>query len=123
MSSRQQLAPYPVVTNGDMSADVISKVTICLKLSELAYEVSWTGTPTGIFQIETSDSYSLDATGNVKNAGIWNAITLSSVPPTSGSDGNGTIMLNQMPGYAVRLKYVRTSGTGTMQAIVNGKVS
>jgi hypothetical protein len=130
MSSRPQFNPYAVIVNGDMSGNITSAVTIIQKLSMLSYSYSWAGTtPVGTISVEVSNDYSVDATGNVKNAGTWSAISVNlsgsavSSIPVSGNTGKGFIDIDQCAAYAIRTVYTRTSGTGTLQSVINGKVS
>lgn len=125
MSSRTQLGPHLVITNGDMSqASIISEVTIIQKLSLASYGVSWAGSsPVGVITVEVSNDYSLNPDGSENNAGTWNALPLSGTAAVSGNTGNGFIDIDAQAGYALRLVYTRTSGTGSLQATVVGKVS
>lgn len=123
MSSRPQLNPHVVIENGSMAASITSDVTIIQKLSFVSYQVVFTGTPTGTFSVEVSNDYSINADGSVDNAGNWSAVTLTGSPVASGSSGNGFIDLDGISAYAVRLKYTRTSGSGTLNAVICAKVA
>lgn len=109
-STKNVLAPYAVVSAGDMSGNLTSKVTVINYLDNLCYQLVWTGTPTGTFQVEVS----LDGIN-------WTALTLSPVPAASGSAGSYYVDLNQLSASFVRIKYVFGSGTGTLTATVSGK--
>lgn len=131
MSTRTNLRPQVVIAAGDMSAATItSDATIFQSLSLLSYEVAWTGTtPIGTLAVQVSNSYALNANGTVKTAGTWTTVPLelsgaevTSIPIT-GNTGNGFIDVTVHAGYAVRLLYTKTSGIGTLTAIVNGKVN
>lgn len=124
MASRPQLAPYPVIQDGDMSGDLISLPTIIQKLSEISYSVSWNGvSPIGSVSVQVSNDYSLNADGSVRNSGTWNTLPLSAATDVSGNSGNGFIDIDVSAAYAIRLIYTATSGTGTMNVLVAGKVS
>ncbi len=131
MSSRPLLSPQSVITNGDMStATLTSLVTIIQNISMLSYAVSWSGsTPVGTITVEVSNDYSQNVNGSVRNAGTWTALTFSvsgstaSSLPVSGNTGTGFIDIDQLGAYAVRLKYTKVSGTGTLQSVINGKVA
>lgn len=89
----------------------------------VSYSVSWAGTaPVGAMSVQVSNDYSQNADGTVRNAGTWTTLTLSAATPVSGATGNGFIDIDQIAAFAIRLVYTRTSGTGLMQAIINGKV-
>lgn len=138
MSTRPQCGPTIVIPSnyaspantGDMSANIISAPTIIQKLSMMSYAVTWSGTaPVGAISVQASNDYTQYADGSVNNPGTWNPMPLSyngtsvtSIPVT-GNSGNGFIDIDQMGGYAIQLVYTATSGTGTLQAIINGKVA
>lgn len=131
MSTRPHLAPYQVITNGDMSlTSITSSVTIIQKISMLSYSYSWAGTtPVGTIIVQVSNDYSLNADGTVHNSGTWNTLTLNvgGTPATSiavsGNTGTGFVDIDQLGAYAIRTVYTKGSGIGTLQAYINGKVS
>lgn len=126
MSSRPQFNPFPVITNGNMgSASLTSLVTIIQKLSIVSYDIAWSAgsTPVGDITVEVSNTYSLDASGAVANAGTWTAIALSSPIHITGNSGNAFVSLSELGAYAIRVKYTRTSGSGTLNVTVAGKVA
>lgn len=130
MSSRPLLSPFPAILNGSMAGDITSAVTIISNLSMVGYSYSWTGTaPVGTITVEISNDYSKDAAGNVKNSGTWTALyfsvngsTANSMPVT-GATGTGFADIDAVSAYAIRTVYHRTSGTGTLQVVLNSKVA
>jgi len=124
MASRPIFTPYLVIDSGDMSGNITSKVTVIQNLSMLSYDISWSGsTPVGVMSVQFSNSYSQNADGSVRNAGNWTTITLNNPSNVSGNTGNGMIDIDATGAFAMRLVYTRASGTGTMNAVVNGKVA
>ena len=123
MASRPIFSPYQVITNGDMTQTLHSKVTIVQNLSMISYEISWSGTPTGAFTVEVSNTYSQNAAGAVVNTGNWTALALSSAITATGSAGVAFADVDATGAYAVRLTYVPSGGSGTLQATVAGKVA
>lgn len=122
-----QAAP---VNSGDMSANITSAPTVLQSISQVCYSVSWAGTsPVGTVSVQASNDYAINANGQVENAGTWATMTLqyngsavTSIPVT-GNSGNGLIDITDTAAYAIRLVYTAGSGTGTLQAIVSGKVA
>lgn len=116
--------------SADMSANITSAPTVLQSISQVCYSVSWTGTsPVGTISVQASNDYSIDPNGQVNNPGTWATMTLqyngsavTSIPVT-GNSGNGLIDITDTAAYAIRLVYTAGSGTGTLQAIVSGKVS
>lgn len=123
MSSRPILSPFSVITNIAMTGNVTSAVTVIQNLSQIGYDISWTGVPVGTFSVQVSNTYSQNADGTVKNAGNWTSLVLSTVPTASGSSGSGYIDVDAISAYAMRLVYTFVSGSGTLNATVNGKVA
>lgn len=124
MSSRPQLAPYTVIENGDMATSLTSQVTIIQKLSMISYTCRWVGSsPVGEMVVEVSNDYSQNADGTERNPGTWVTLPLSSTPTVSGNADGGFIDIDAQAGYAIRIRYERTSGTGTLNVVANGKVA
>lgn len=89
----------------------------------LSYEVTWSGsTPVGTMDVQVSNDYSINSDGSVRNAGHWVTIPSLSTAIT-GNSGEGLFDIVQTGAYAIRLMYTPTSGTGTLQAFLNGKVA
>lgn len=124
MASRPLTAPFPVITNGDMSGNLTSAVSIISNSTLVSYSCRWSGTsPVGSMNVQVSNDYKQDGQGVVSNAGTWTDVPLSSTPSLSGNTGNGVIDLEGVPAYAIRLQYLFVSGVGTMQATVVTKVA
>ncbi len=131
MSTRTHLAPFQVITNGDMSANITSTVTVLGTISGYSYSLTWAGsTPVGTVSVQGSNDFSLNADGSVKNSGTWNTIYIvvnggspSATAPISGNTGNGLIEILKTTVSAVRLIYTAGSGTGTLNAYINGRVA
>ena len=124
MSSRPQFDPFPIVVNGDLSANITSPATIIQKLSLVSYSFSWSGaSPVGTIEVQVSNDYSKNADGTVRNPGTWSTLPLSAPASVSGNTGVGFIDIDANAGYAVRFTYTRTSGSGLLQAFVAGKVA
>lgn len=124
MSSRPQLTPHSVITNGDMSGNITSQVIIIQKLSMLSYSIAWTGTsPVGNITVEASNDYEQNVDGTVRNPGKWNPLPLSAPTGVTGNSDNGFIDIFATSAFAVRLRYNRGSGTGVMQVVASGKVT
>jgi len=129
MASRPLKGPFPAITNGSMSGNLTSVVTIIQNLSMLSYGVSWSGTsPVGTLSVQVSNDYTQNQEGSVSNPGTWTTLVLnvsgvpSSTVPVSGSPGTAFIDVTQTSAYAMRLVYTAASGSGTLQATGDCKV-
>lgn len=124
MSSRPQFSPFLVIEDGNMGGDITSEVTIIQKLSLISYGISWSGSsPVGEMIVEVSNDYEQNVDGSVKVAGNWTPLPLDTTASVSGNIDSGFIDIDLQGGFALRLRYDRTSGTGTMQATVSAKVA
>lgn len=122
MSDRPFMKPHPVLTASSMATSLTSEVTILNQKSGAGYDLNWTGAPVGSFSVEISNTVTLDAEGNVDVPGSWTPVTLTTNITASGSPDNAFINLAGLECYAVRLVFTRTSGTGTLNAVICGKV-
>lgn len=138
MSTRTNLRPQIVIPNakaspantGSMTTSITSAPILMQSLIGMGFSYSWTGvSPVGTLSVEVSNDYSLDPKGAVLNAGTWttlilnlNGVPVSSIP-VAGNSGNAFIDVRETQAYAIRTVYTAASGTGTLQAIANGKVS
>ncbi len=114
--------PQIVLASGDMSGDLTSMVTIIDQLVMASYAITWSGSsPVGTISVEVSNDYSINQDGTERNPGVWNALPLSAPTDVSGSSGHGFIDIDAQAGYALRLVYTSTSGTGTLQVVLMGK--
>lgn len=103
-----------------MSVSWNSSPTIIQRLPGISYDIVWTGTPTGTFAIQVSNSYGLNS------AGTWYSLPSSSftgtLPAPAGSAGSGFIDVVGTEAYAIRLSYTSVSGNGTCTVLPAAKV-
>jgi hypothetical protein len=118
MASRPIIAPYSVISNGNMVGNLTSIVTVIQTNSLLSYTYKWLGTsPVGSVVVEASNDYSQNSDGS------WNVLPLSSPTTITGNADNGLIDIDAAGFYAVRTRYVSSSGTGVLNVTISGKVS
>ena len=129
MSDRPLIAPNnfnPVVNAVSMAASFNTPPTIIQRLPGISYDLSWTGTPTGTFAVQVSNTYQLGLDGVVLNAGNWydlpSAALIGTLPTPAGTDGTGFIDVIGTEAYAVRLAYTASSGDGNLTAVIAAKV-
>jgi hypothetical protein len=114
--------PQQIITNGDMSGNLTSEVTVLDLLVMISYSITWVGaSPTGVVTVQVSDDYAMNSDGSVRNSGTWTDVPLSDSTNVAGNTGHGIIDLTGISSYAIRLIYTATSGTGLMQVFVMGK--
>lgn len=130
MSDRPYQDPVSVITDGAMSGNITSSVTVLKQKTLFSYGYSWSGsTPVGTLSLQFSNDFSLYANGTVKNAGTWTTATfdVAGAPVTSiavsGNTGTAFLDVTRTGAYAMRAVYTRTSGTGTLQCKLTAKVS
>lgn len=132
MARKNVLIPVKTITDGDMSqATLTSLVTEIQYLDNVGYQLDWTGSPVGTFQIQVSSNYKrYDLTDKVTNAGTWLPLVLTywdgaafvtstTIPTSLGSPIFLDLALLSAP--FIRVLYTKGSGTGTLQCMVTGK--
>ncbi|HXB13347.1 MAG TPA: hypothetical protein VNZ45_15275 [Bacteroidia bacterium] len=109
-----------------MSANIISPATNINLIPGISYDLQWSGSPVGTFQVQVSNSYSQNSDGSVQTPGAWNTLPPSSFtgtyPVPAGSSGNGFLDVVGTECAWVRLVYTATSGTGSLTVIPAAKV-
>lgn len=114
----------PIMRNVSLGASAVSDAILMEQEWILAVQAVWTGTPVGDFTIETScDVGNIDPTTGLPDSGsITNWVLYSgSTQAAGGGDGMFIWRLTTVPDRWVRLKYTRTSGTGTVNARFQAK--
>lgn len=129
MSDRPIIKPNvlrPLINAGDMSSNITSNVLIIERLPGVSFDLSWTGTPTGTFAVQVSNSVTLNPDGTIANAGNWTTLPSASFsgeyPAPSGSSGNGFLDVVGTEAYACRLVYTAGGGSGSLTVIPAAKV-
>jgi hypothetical protein len=107
---KNNLNNIPLIPDGDMSGSLTSPAIDIRWFDNLIMYISFTGTPTGTFAVETSGDQV-----------TWFDLTLSPVPAAAGAANTIRIQFTQLGDSYIRLKYNRTSGTGTLKATLAGK--
>ena|ERR1035437_779912 len=118
------LKRFKTIANGNMSGSLISPVTAIEFMDNIGYQLNFTGSPVGNFQVQVSMDYDQDNNGNVLNAGNWIAVTLSnnSINAATSLGSPIYIDLNQLSAPWIRVAYNYTSGSGTLNAFICGKM-
>lgn len=120
-NSKNFLPAYKIVNAVTMASNITSAVTDVRFIDNIAYQLVWSGTPTGTFSVQMSLDYAVGIGGTVTNAGTWINIPLNAATNPTGSSGSTNIFINQIPGPYLRLVYTASSGTGALTAYVSGK--
>src|ERR1700676_5819893 len=89
--SRPYFDPDPILVNASMTTTVHSNPINIRQVSYVGFDISWTGSPTGSFSVEVSNTYSQFPSGAANNAGNWTALTLSAPVVATGTSGNAFI--------------------------------
>lgn len=124
MSGRKNVLPlYTIISNGDMSQSSLTSLATNIQfMDNVCIQLVWTGTPSGAFTIQGSLTHQQDSQGNIINAGTWTDLSLSPAPVAAGSASSILIDMNQLSFPWIRVTYTKTSGTGTLTAVIGGKM-
>ncbi len=111
--STNQLTPVWLIHSGDMSGDLASDPVTTEFNDNVGIQVTWTGTPTGVLDVQVS----MDIT----NLG-WQSVPFDPSPSQpAGADGSNWYEINQTPAGFVRLIYTAASGAGVLKAKIAAK--
>jgi len=112
-----------LIANQSMASPFTSEPTIIQYTDNASYQINiTTSDSTGSFTVEASLDYRKVGSGEAANAGSWSPLVLSGTPVATGVNDTQSISMNQLPFYAIRLRYTPTvAGTGTMTVFVSTK--
>ncbi len=110
MSAKAVLPVYQTITDQDMTTSVTSLVTDVGSVDNIGIQATFTGTPDGEFFIE----------GSVNNT-TWVPLDFDTPILASGTGDDFIFSIRQFPYPKIRLRYVATSGSGTLNAWVFAK--
>lgn len=121
--SRSSLIKDHIITDGDMSQASITSPAININFSDnVGLQLIFTGSPVGTFSAQVSIDHTQDSQGNVIVAGNWVDLDFGTTPAASGSADDIYLDMNQLSAPWIRVKYTKTSGTGTLNAYIAYKV-
>lgn len=123
MSSKLSVDQFPVFgtleTQAAVSASFNSTPTSLKKLDNVSYQYNVTGALVGTVSVQTSNDYVQNSDGTINFAGNW--ITIPSFTGVINGTGQGVLELVTMPALWMRTAFTYTSGSGTMNIIVDAK--
>jgi hypothetical protein len=112
-----------LVTNGDMSGNIVSLGVNLISIYAYSIQGVWTGGtfPTGVFTLQGSNDPGDNGSGQgVSQPTNWTTITNSS-QVISGTPGSILYDVTECSYRWVRLVYTAGTGSGTLQAQMNTK--
>lgn len=116
----------PLINAQSMAASFNGPATNINGIPGISYDLVWTGTPTGTFQVQVCNTHVQDNNGNTITEGNWQTLPASSFtgtyPAPAGNDGNGFLDVIGTEAAWVRLQYTQVSGTGALTVIPAAKV-
>ena len=123
MSGRKDfITSIQVVSSGDMSGNLTSTPINIQMLDDVGVMFVASGSPTGTFTAEVSTNRTVNADGSEKTAGDWADYPFTSAAAASGSAINIFRNMATLSAPWIRFKYTFTSGTGTLNAYITGKM-
>lgn len=112
MSARKNnLVTYTSLDNGDMSGNLTTASTDIRWLDNIVLYMSWTGTPTGTFTVQVSPDNT-----------TWFNLNLTPPATAAGSGGTHRVALTQLPDPYIRAIYTASTGSGSLNVKIAGKM-
>lgn len=119
MSGRKNaIQAYPIINAVSMAATITSSPDNVEFLDNIGLQITWTSSnAVGTITIEGSNNYNQNL-----GSGTWFALTFAPVlaQPAS-NNGDYGVSINQFPWAWIRVVYTRSSGTGTLTAVLSAK--
>lgn len=118
MARKQVLEPFKVIDAGDMSADITqSRPTKVRQLDYVKLDIKWSGGPVnGEIKVEVADQF--EKSGTVTTYQELDFLTPISL---TGSSGSHQVIILVVAFDLLRVRYVRTSGSGDLDVTIFGK--
>lgn len=123
MSGRKQvLTPFKIIDAVSMGASFTTDPVNIQFLDNVSIQLAWASADAvGTFEIECSNDCKVDGNGAYVS-GTFYALTFSPSLAQPSSDSQGYLIeINQSPHAWLRIKYTRSSGTGTANATIAAK--
>lgn len=106
------ILPNHIVISGDMSQTTVSSTAITVSYQDnVGIQVTWTGTPTGVIEVDGSN----DGTN------FYSLTFNPAISQPAGVAGGFLLDINQFPFAYIKLLYTKTSGTGVLDAYLVAK--
>lgn len=113
--ANKTLTPISIVTNGDMSTASITSIVPPIQWQDnVGLQMVWTGSPVGAFAVQVSMDQSNWAT-------IPSSAFNGTYPVPGTTTSPGYLDLNQLSAPYIRVVYTRTSGSGTLNILMDAK--
>jgi hypothetical protein len=96
------------------ATDQTSDATDVQYADNIGFVVTWTGSPVGELFVDVSNDKEAEPTN-------WSPLDFGSDILIPGSDTSHTINLQFLPYSKIRVRYIRTSGTGTLTVAMTTK--
>lgn len=129
MADRPNIKPNilkPIINNGNMT-DTLTSIPMNIQfIPGISFDIIWTGTPTGVFNVQVSNTYTQNPDGTTANAGNWTVLPTSSFsgtyPTPSGSADNGFLDVVGTEACWIQIVYIPSGGSGTLTVTPCAKV-
>lgn len=103
---------HPAKVSGSMSADIVGPTTTIDVVDQVCFQVAWTSTTAvGVISVQ----------GSVDGVTFYDITFNPTLAQPASNSGGYLINLGLIPFTFIRLKYTRTSGTGTFTATMSVK--
>lgn len=115
MATTKNVKNYALVTNQSMTSSFNSVPVEILQYQGVAFEIIWTGTPTGTFTVQSSNLGASDTN--------WSTLPLSATISAAGSADVAFIDVLSTQAKFLRVSYTASGSTGTVNIQVTAKES
>ena len=109
------------IVAGNMSANITPTVNCSAQMVKtIGAHFVWTGTPTGVFKVDASN-FDSDYLGATSTWADVTALISPAIAAPAGSAGTAFANLSNLGFKYLRVRYVATSGAGSLNVNIYGK--
>lgn len=113
MGRKNVVKSYKMIDSGDLSGSITSSIVNVINLDKASIHLVWSGTsPTGAITVE--------ARNGEKDS--WYELDFGSSIDISGNSGDHQLVFNELAFTDIRIQYISTGGTGSIDASISAKV-
>ncbi len=114
--------PVQIITNGTMASATVTSIGVDInQIYTFAIQAVYTGSPVGTFKLQVSCDKVLPASGTDPAANVLNWTDYTGSSQDISAAGDFAWLVNPAGYRWIRLVYTKASGSGVLNATLNGK--
>lgn len=118
MARKNIVQAFEMITDGDMSGEIISEATNIQNLDKVYIRLDWTSSSIdGEIIVEMRQI----KPGVNPSSVEWKTVNFGTQILITSDNSSHELLFQELPGTEIRLRYAATGGTGTLNAVLTAK--